>query len=186
MEMATDQGDHMVGNIVDRACAGAAFGAAVVVLGLGAALSSHAAEREPIAASSSQRQQVKSAIEAFRSAVNSSDSAAFFGLLAPDLEVFAPGADPVRGAAAREAFRPWFTELRVEMAPFADEEITVAGGIAIQRHTFRLTTTPRTGGPSTTVRGSGLHVWRRSPSGGWQVIKDIWTVPSESAGGGAP
>lgn len=121
--------------------------------------------------------QLRAAIAAFRSALNSGDSASFFGLLAPDLEVFAPGAQPVRGREAREFFRPLFTQVKPDFGPFTNEEITVSGDIAIQRHSYQLSTTPKSGGPVTTVIGSGLHVWRRTSDGRWQIIKDIWTNP---------
>ena len=124
--------------------------------------------------------ELESAIGAFRTALNSGDSASFFGLLAPDLEVFAPGARPIRGVEARESFRPLFTQVKPDIGPFTDQEITLSGDIAIQRHSYRLSTTPRSGGPQTVVNGSGLHVWKRTPEGRWQIVKDIWTVPSTS------
>lgn len=121
--------------------------------------------------------ELRSAIATFRTALNSGDSVAFFGLLAPDLEVFAPGARPIRGDEARESFRPLFTDVKAEISPFTDEEITVSGDIAVQRHSFTLSTTPRAGGPAATSMGSGLHVWKRTPDGRWQIVKDIWTSP---------
>jgi len=121
--------------------------------------------------------ELRSAIATFRTALNSGDSVAFFGLLAPDLEVFAPGARPIRGDEARASFRPLFTGVKAEISPFTDEEITVSGDIAVQRHSFTLSTTPRSGGPGTTSMGSGLHVWKRTPDGRWQIVKDIWTSP---------
>ncbi|CAA9348820.1 MAG: hypothetical protein AVDCRST_MAG89-3014 [uncultured Gemmatimonadetes bacterium] len=121
--------------------------------------------------------ELRAAIASFRTALNSGDSVAFFRLLAPDLEVFAPGAHPIRGTAARESFRPLFTAMKTEISPFTSEEITLAGDIAIQRHTFTLSTTPRSGGPTTSSMGSGLHIWKRSPEGRWQIVKDIWTNP---------
>jgi ketosteroid isomerase-like protein len=121
--------------------------------------------------------ELRSAIATFRTALNSGDSASFFGLLAPDLEVFAPGAHPIRGAEAHDSFRPLFTQVKPDIGPFTNEEITLRGDIAIQRHSYRLSTTPRSGGSATTVIGSGLHVWKRTPDGRWQIVKDIWTNP---------
>ena len=121
--------------------------------------------------------ELRSAIASFRTSLNSGDSASFFGLLAPDLEVFAPGAHPIRGAEAHDSFRPLFTQVKPDIGPFTNEEITLRGDIAIQRHSYRLSTTPRSGGPVTTVTGSGLHVWKRAPDGRWQLLKDIWTNP---------
>src|SRR3712207_3533047 len=124
---------------------------------------------------STREAELRSAIATFRTALNSGDSASFFGLLAPDLEVLAPGAHPIRGTPARESFRPLFTQVKPDIGPFTNEEITLSGDIAIQRHSYRLSTTPRSGGPATTVNGSGLHIWRRTPDGRWQIVKDIWT-----------
>jgi ketosteroid isomerase-like protein len=124
--------------------------------------------------------ELRAAIASFRTALNSGDSVAFFRLLAPELEVMAPGAHPIRGGAARASFRPLFTAMRAEISPFRDEEITLAGDIAIQRHTFTLSTTPRAGGPTSSSTGSGIHVWKRSPEGRWQIVKDIWTNPPPS------
>jgi len=124
--------------------------------------------------------ELRSAIADFREALNSGDSASFFALLAPDLEVLAPGAHPIRGPEARESFRPLFTQVKPDIGPFTNEEITVSGDIAIQRHSYRLSTTPKSGGPATTVMGSGLHIWRRTSDGKWQIVKDIWTYPPVS------
>src|SRR3712207_3939173 len=99
---------------------------------------------------STREAELRSAIATFRTALNSGDSASFFGLLAPDLEVLAPGAHPIRGAAARESFRPLLTQVKPEIGPFTNEEITLSGDIAIQRHSYRLSTTPKSGGPVTT------------------------------------
>lgn len=122
--------------------------------------------------------ELRSAIASFRQALNSGDSASFFGLLASDLEVFAPGAQSIRGPEARESFRPLFTQVTPNIAPFTNEELTLSGDIAIQRHSYQLSTTPKSGGPVTTVTGSGLHIWRRTPDGRWQLVKDIWTNPT--------
>lgn len=129
------------------------------------------------AETASREAELRSAIASFRTALNSGDSGSFFALLAPDLEVLAPGADPLRGGAAHASFLPLFTQVRPHIGPFTAEEITVSGDIAIQRHSFELSTTPKAGGPVTTVAGSGLHVWKRTADGRWQIVKDIWTNP---------
>jgi ketosteroid isomerase-like protein len=121
--------------------------------------------------------QLRAAIAAFGASLNNGDSATFFALLAPDLEVFAPNMHPVKGREAHESFRPLFEKVKPQFGPFTNEEITIRGDIAIQRHSYQLSTTPRAGGPATTVRGSGLHVWKRTPEGRWQILKDIWTNP---------
>jgi ketosteroid isomerase-like protein len=122
--------------------------------------------------------ELRSAIASFRQALNSGDSTSFFGLLASDLEVFAPGAQPIRGPEARAYFRPLFTQVTPEIGPFTNEEITLVGDIAIQRHSYQLSTTPKSGGAVKTITGSGLHIWKRRSDGRWQIVKDIWTNPS--------
>ena len=127
---------------------------------------------------STREAELRSAIASFRQALNSGDSASFFGLLASDLEVFAPGVQPIRGLQAREYFRPLFTQVTPNFAPFTNEELTLMGDVAIQRHSYQLSTTPKSGGAAKTITGSGLHIWKRTPDGRWQIVKDIWTNPS--------
>ena len=127
---------------------------------------------------STREAELRSAIASFRQALNSGDSVSFFGLLAADLEVFAPGVQPIRGLEAREYFRPLFTQVTPDFAPFTNEELTFMGDVAIQRHSYQLSTTPKSGGAVKTITGSGLHVWKRTPDGRWQIVKDIWTNPS--------
>jgi len=126
--------------------------------------------------------EVRGAISAYRAALNGGDSTSFFALLASDIEVLAPGAQPARGGAVREMFRPLFTQVKPELAPFSDEELLVSADLAIQRYTFRLTTTPRSGGQPSVETGSGLHIWKRMPDGRWQIVKDIWTNPPAPPG----
>ena len=147
-----------------------------LISALALAASSGCADSE----TSTREAELRSAIATFRTALNSGDSASFFGLLAADLEVLAPGAHPVRGPEARESFRPLFTQVKADIGPFTNEEITLSGDIAIQRHSYQLSTTPKSGGPVTTVIGSGLHIWKRMPDGRWQIVKDIWTNPPTS------
>lgn len=131
-------------------------------------------------ASSSSESELRAAILAYRTALNGGDSASFFAFLAPDIEVLPPGAMPVRGTAARDLFRPLFTQVKTDLAPLTDEELTVSGNVAVHRYTFQLTTTPMSGGAATTEGGSGLHVWHLMPDGRWQIVKDIWTTPPTS------
>jgi ketosteroid isomerase-like protein len=124
---------------------------------------------------------VQAAIERLRSSLNSGDSSTFFALLGEDVEVFPPGVAPLRGSAARDLFRGLFTGVTANLEPFSSEELTVSGSWAVQRYSFRLTTTPKAGGASTTETGSGLHVWHRGADGHWQIAKDIWTSPAPPA-----
>lgn len=121
---------------------------------------------------------VRVAIGDLRTAVNGGDSTAFFELLADDFEVLPPGAEPLKGDAARALFRDLFTQSSPTLDPFASEEIQVDGDLAVQRYSFRLTLRPKAGGAPTTEVGSGLHIWRRVAPGKWRLWKDIWTEPA--------
>jgi ketosteroid isomerase-like protein len=123
---------------------------------------------------------LRTAIDEYRAAINAGDSVTFFKYLADDVEIMAPGAQPARGPAARDMLRPLFTEVMAELAPFTDQELALGGNLAVQRYSYRLTTTPKTGGPASIEVGSGLHIWRRDAAGHWQVVKDIWTLPKTS------
>ena len=120
---------------------------------------------------------VRAAIDDLRNAVNRGDSTAFFQLLTDDVEVFPPGAEPLKGDAARNLFRDLFTQSPT-LDHFTNEEIQVDGDIAVQRYSFRVTLRPKAGGAPTTEAGSGLHVWRRGTGARWQLWKDIWTEPA--------
>ena len=124
----------------------------------------------------------RTAINNLRAAVNAGDTTAFFRLTADDFEVFPPGVEPLKGAAARDIFRGLFAESSPSLEPFSNEELEVSGDWAMQRYSFRLTLRPKAGGTATTEAGSGLHIWRRGADGQWRLAKDIWTVPAASRG----
>jgi ketosteroid isomerase-like protein len=124
---------------------------------------------------------VRAAIGSLRTAVNAGDTTAFFALTADDFEVFPPGVEPLKGAAARELFRGMFAQTAPSLEPFTHEELEVSGDWAMQRYSFRLTLRPNAGGAATTDVGSGLHIWRRGPDGRWRLVKDIWTAPATPA-----
>ena len=121
---------------------------------------------------------VRAAINGLVSAVNAADTTALFQLMADDFEVFPPGSNPLRGDGARSLFRGMFADASPSLEPFSHEELEVSGTLAVQRYTFRLTLRSKSGGPTTTEAGSGLHVWRRGSDGRWRLARDIWTEPA--------
>ena len=125
---------------------------------------------------------VREAINELQHAVNAGDTTALFQLMADDVEVFPPGAEPLKADAARGLFRGMFADASPSLEPFANEEIQVSGDLAVQRYSFRLTLRPKAGGTPTTEAGSGLHIWRRGADGRWRLAKDIWTEPPTKAG----
>jgi ketosteroid isomerase-like protein len=69
---------------------------------------------------------VRTAITNFRTSLNTGDTATFFRLTAEDLELFPPGAAPLRGAAARDFLRGLFVQFTPSLEPFQDEELQVS------------------------------------------------------------
>ena len=59
----------------------------------------------------------RAASERYRTALNTADTATFFGLLQEDLELFPPASTPLRGAAAHDVFRGLFTNFVATLEP---------------------------------------------------------------------
>jgi ketosteroid isomerase-like protein len=57
---------------------------------------------------------------------------------------------------------------------FPKSSIEVNGDLALERLEYSATRSPLDGGQATSDVGKGLHVFRRSPGGFWQLIMDIW------------
>lgn len=68
---------------------------------------------------------VRTAINNLRAAVNAGDTAAFVRLTADGFEVFPPGAEPLRGPAARDVFGGLFAKSSQSLEPFTNEELEV-------------------------------------------------------------
>ena len=123
---------------------------------------------------------VKRAIEALRDAVNTGDTAGVYRITSDDFEVMAPGQNALSGASAREFLSGILSHFRAELKPFTNEQIIVRGDWAIQRYTYELTLTPRSGGAPMTQRGDGIHLFQRDAAGAWRLSKDVFTSVADA------
>jgi ketosteroid isomerase-like protein len=79
----------------------------------------------------------------------------------------------------RDAITQYFIELfqRGRFAfEFTNSRIDVNGNVALEHVQFAATFFPAGGGTPLNDKGKGLHVFRRQPTGGWQLEMDIWNT----------
>jgi ketosteroid isomerase-like protein len=117
----------------------------------------------------------------FRAAVNAGDGAGIYNITAEDFELITPGQSAVTAEAARKFLSSLVTDFKAELKPFANEQLIVCGDYAIQRYTYHLTLTPKSGGAPMVQQGDGLHIFRRDAAGNWRLAKDVFTNVAAAA-----
>jgi ketosteroid isomerase-like protein len=105
-------------------------------------------------------------------AVNAGD--ATLAYMADDVVLLPPNAPAITGLAAARA---WFGEatrqFRFSLA-YTNCSVEFAGHLAIERCTGTLALTPVAGGPAVSDVWKGIHLYRRSATGEWKLVLDIW------------
>jgi len=119
----------------------------------------------------------------FRRAVNAGDGTTVYDITAEDFELMAPGQPAVNGEAARRFLSSLVTEFNADLKPFSNEQLIVCAGYAIQRYTYDLTLTPKSGGAPMAQQGDGLHIFRLDAAGRWRLVKDVFTSVTTAAAG---
>jgi len=127
--------------------------------------------------------EVRRVIDDWRNAVNAGDIDRILQIAADDVEIMPPGQPALSGANAREFLQGFVSQFRADLQPFRNEEIIMCGEWAIQRLTYEITLTPKSGGDPITESGDGFHIFRRDvATRSWRLVKDISTsVPAASA-----
>lgn len=105
----------------------------------------------------------------FMSTFARGDAAGVAAMYASDGCAFPPGAPPVAGAAALEAFWRGAIDLGVKAVQLETEELELHGPRAIEVGRFTLSGE----GGATLDHGKYLVVWRQE-SGDWRIYRDIW------------
>jgi uncharacterized protein (TIGR02246 family) len=109
----------------------------------------------------------------WRDALMDEDVDRVVGFLTPDYELWAPGAEPIRG---RENVRTMMTaalaRYRIDPA-FESEECLVSGDLAVDRGWDVQTVVPREGGVSQTRRQRVFLVIRRESDGAWRYARGM-------------
>lgn len=116
---------------------------------------------------------VKGLIGDWIEAVNQNDPDRIFGLVSDDLEMIPPGEQPVTGPQAHRLLRGFFEQFTLGLIG-TTLELVVSGDWAFRRYVYQLTLTPKAGGDANTLKGQGVHMFRRQHDGSWKFAKDIW------------
>jgi len=120
-------------------------------------------------------------LDEFRSAINAGDVTKVYDITAEDFELMAPGQPAVKGEDARRFLSTLVTDFNAELKPFSNEQLVVCGDYAIQRYTYDLTLTPKSGGAPIVQRGDGLHIFRLDAAGRWRLAMDVFTSVTAAA-----
>lgn len=109
-------------------------------------------------------------------AMNEGDVDAVLALCTGDV-VYMPTDQPaVSGQAAlREWLSGFFSAASISIS-HTSEQVTVAGGTAIEPWSALLTVIPKDGSERLTNRLKGMYVYRREPDGAWKIARAIWNL----------
>jgi len=109
-------------------------------------------------------------------AANAGDVEGVLAVYADDAVSLPPNEPPASGEAAiRAKFQPTFAENTVRIATSQDE-VVVAGDLAVMRISFEETVTPKGEGEPIELGGHWLIVWRKQSDGSWKFWRDMWSV----------
>jgi len=109
-------------------------------------------------------------------AANAGDVEGVLAVYASDAVSLPPNEPLVSGEAAiRAKFQPTFAENTVRIATSQDE-VVVAGDLAVMRISFEETVTPKGEGEPIELGGHWLIVWRKQSDGSWKFWRDMWSV----------
>ena len=124
---------------------------------------------------------IKSVASQEVSAGSAGDLESFFSLLSDDIEIIPPNQPSVRGEQARQWLRDFLDQFTMQLEPYSNEEVVVAGNLAFHRFSFEWTVSPKGEGEPITERGAGIHIMERQQDGSWKITKDIWNSDSPPA-----
>ena len=109
-------------------------------------------------------------------AANAGDVEGLLALHTDDIVMVPPNEPAVEGASAvRDWEQSLMDEFSVAGLSYSDEEIVIAGDIALHYFAFQWTVTPKAGGDPLMERGHGVHVLHRQADGSWKLRYDIWS-----------
>lgn len=120
--------------------------------------------------------------ERFLAAWNAADVEALGAWMAEDAIEMPPDGPPLVGRAAMlQGLRDYFAEFDAVQTATTDE-VVVRGDLAVLRGTWRLTETPRAGGPPVERSGKWLDVQRRTADGSWKTWRWMWNQTTAAEG----
>lgn len=119
-------------------------------------------------------------------AYNAGDVATFLQVYAPDATVLPANEPAVHGQHAISEWwqRGWKEGVR--NVRLTTDELEVHGTLAAEVGRYEIDIQPATG-PASSERGKYIVLWKRNPSGRWQIYRDIYNSdhPAPPPSGGA-
>jgi uncharacterized protein (TIGR02246 family) len=121
------------------------------------------------------RQAIDANLVQFAEAFKRGDAEGLAAIYTEDAVQLNPNMPPwVGGAAIKQAFTGFFSNVSVTDAKFTTHDIIISGEHAIERGTYALRFRPKSGaGNEMTDSGKYLTVWERQPDGTWKIVRDI-------------
>ena len=135
-------------------------------------------------AATSDKAAVEASTTAFHEALRGNDLEKFMSYVADDVFFMPAGEPPVRG---KEAMRKWMTaflsQYRTTSLTFADREVRVADGWAVELGTYEWALAPAAGGAAAVDRGNYMQVWQQRPDKSWSFAREVYnsSVPAGTA-----
>jgi ketosteroid isomerase-like protein len=132
----------------------------------------------PPATTSASHEADLAAISAFNvrylKAINDGDIDALSALTDDDHIAIAPGGQPLIGKAANVATNGRIYQQSRIVENWTPQETVIDGNLAYQRGSFTASGFPKAGGPTRTISGSFLRIYRRQPDGSWVMTRDMF------------
>jgi ketosteroid isomerase-like protein len=120
------------------------------------------------------RATVGAATTAFHQALRTNDAETFMSYVADDIVLMPPGEAVVRGKdGVRACYSGFLTQYRTSSLIFADREVFVADGWAVELGTFEWGLTPTSGGSLVIDRGNYMQVWNSLPDWQWRFAREV-------------
>jgi len=108
-------------------------------------------------------------------AMNRGDVEAFFDVVSKDAVFFPPNEPAKRGEALRQFMSEFLDQYTVHFDRYVDEEIEVAGDLAVNHYSYRWTIVAKTSGESQTAEGHGIRILKQQTDGTWKITHEMWS-----------
>jgi len=120
---------------------------------------------------------IKAAFSEWVKVSEAGDADAYSQYITDDALFLGPNQQPVAGKAA---IRPWvagfFADYQFSLPQWTEDEVIVAGDIAIHRYSGVATLTPKKGGEVIVADRKYMDVLRREADGQWRVARHMFNL----------
>lgn len=119
---------------------------------------------------------IRKVTERIVTAMNEGDIQSFFAVISDDAVFFPPNEPPKSGNELRNWMNNFLNQHNVHFDSYVDEEIVLAGDLAINHYSYEWTVTPKAGGESMIGQGHGIRVLKLQADGSWKIGREIWSI----------